>query len=119
MSPPAPAKKDPELKPFADKLKSLRGALSQEEAAHRAGISRATWQNAELQVRRPWTKNLRSIAKAFGGKNWEELHEELFRLSHGMPEPITRLSDEELDRLATRLAPILAEEMNRLQQRRK
>ena len=97
----------------------MRGALSQDEAAARARISRATWQNAELQLRRPWSKNLRSIAVAFGGKNWEELHQELFQLSHGMPEPITRLSDEELDRLATRLAPILAEELDRFQQRRK
>lgn len=110
---------NPDLQPFAARLRSLRGGLTQDEAASRAGVNPATWQNAELAKNRPWPKTLRAISVAFGGKDHEALYDELHELAHGRPEPFQRLTDEEVDRFARRLAPFLAEALDQLPKRRK
>lgn len=94
---------------LADKLRELRGPLSQAEAAIKAGISLRTWQNIERQlVDHPWPATLRKIASAF-----DTDPDELWALQDARP-LVERFSDEELDRLASRLAPLLAHHLKRL-----
>lgn len=96
---------------LADKLRELRGPLSQPEAAIRSGVSPKTWQNIENQmVDHPWPSTLRKIADAFGVDA-----DELWALQDARP-LVERFSDEELDRLAARLAPLLALHLRRLDQ---
>lgn len=101
----------PGSKLLADKLRELRGGMTQPEAALKAKISLKTWQNLEEQeVANPWPTTLRKIAEAFG-LDADELW------SYSDPRPLVeRFSDEELDRLAARLAPLLALHLKRLDQ---
>ena len=69
----------------------------------RAGISHGTWQNLERCIGRPQPATVRRIAEGFG-----ETFDELWSYVEDTP-LVERFSDEELDRLARRLAPLLAQ----------
>mgnify|MGYP000750583080 CR=1 FL=1 len=87
---------------LATRLKALRGALTQEQAAARAGISGNTWQNLERAVTRANPSTVQRIAQGFD-LDYDELW------SYVVDTPLhERFTDEELDRLAARLAPLLA-----------
>ena len=93
---------------LATKLRSLRGGLTQADAAQRAGISEATWQNLERSMTRGQPATLRRIADGFG-MTFEELW------SYVEDRPLAeRFTAAELDELAKRLAPLLAVEIRRL-----
>ena len=106
-----PSKDRPGSKLLADKLRELRGSITQPEAAIRAGISFRSWQKLENQeTAQPKATTLRKIADAFGADP-----DELW--SYADPRPLVeRFSDEEIDRLAARLAPLLALHLKRLDQ---
>ena len=92
---------------LATKLRSLRGGITQADAAQRAGISEATWQNLERAVTRGQPSTLRRIADGFG-MTFEELW------SYVENRPLAeRFTPEELDKLAKRLAPLIAVGINR------
>lgn len=88
---------------LAARLKALRGALTQTEAAARAGVSHGTWQNLERAIGRPQPATVRKIALGFG-----ESFDSLWSYVEDTP-LVERFTDEELDRLARRLAPLLAQ----------
>ncbi|MEI6446490.1 MAG: helix-turn-helix transcriptional regulator [Actinomycetes bacterium] len=95
------------------RLKQLRGGLTQKEAAARVGLHYSTWQKIELGVTaRPEAKNIRAIATGFGVD-----YDELWSYVDRLPAP-ERFTDEELDRLAIRLAPLLADRLNEIERRR-
>jgi len=112
-----------ELEPLGRRIRALRGNLTQIEAAERADISSATWQHLELAKHRANSRTLKRISRAFGGSDWESLWKELMELSTPTVPLEERFTNEELDRLAVRLAPFLAEalvpELERLLSRRK
>lgn len=88
---------------LADRLVALRGGLTQTEAALRAGISHGTWQNLERQKVRAQPMTLRRIADGFA-ISYDELW------SYVEDTPLSeRFSDAELDALARRLAPLIAQ----------
>lgn len=92
---------------LAAHLKSLRGGLTQAEAGARAGVSPNTWQNLERAKFRPQPSTLRRIADGFN-VSYEDLW------SYFEDRPLAeRFTDAELDRLARRLAPMLAEYLKR------
>ena len=95
---------------LAAKLKQLRGEMTQEQAAAKAGVSMSTWQNIELQKFRAAPITLRRISEGFG-VNIDDLRD----LTDDSA-VIQRFSDEELQRLAERLAPALALELVRLRE---
>jgi len=90
---------------LAERLKSLRGALTQDQAAARADISENTWMNLELAHTRAQPRTIQRIARGF-----EVDYDELW--SYVVDTPLhERFSDEELDRLAARLAPLIADRL--------
>jgi len=93
---------------LAAKLKALRGPLTQAEAAHVAGISFKTWENLERRNTRAQPATLRRIAEGFS----VDLRD-LYDLVSDTPVD-ERFTDEELDRLAERLAPLIARRVARL-----
>jgi len=112
--------KQPELAKFAKRIRALRGTLTQAQAAQRAGCSERTWQNYERQLTKPRPDQIRFIAGAFGPSDPKAMFEELHSLAYGpMLELEDRFTDAELDRLAARLAPFLAEYLTRIQEQRK
>lgn len=99
--------------PIGRKLRDLRGALTQAQAAERAGITKEAWQLIESgKTKTPAPKTLQGIARAFN-----EDPDVLANFVYLMPEA-QRFTDEELDRLAVRLAPLLAERLTEIQERR-
>lgn len=88
---------------FAARLRALRGGLTQTEAAVRCGISHGTWQNLERAIGRPQPATVRRVAEGFG-----EPFDDLWSYVEDTPLQ-ERFTDEELDRLARRLAPMLAQ----------
>jgi transcriptional regulator with XRE-family HTH domain len=93
---------------LAAKLRELRGDLTQWDAATKAGVSPGTWQNIERQVTRAQGITLKRISDGFGVPI-----EELRDLTDDS-EIVQRFTDEELQRLAERLAPMIAIELGRL-----
>lgn len=86
------------------RLKDLRGGLTQAEAAERAGITKAAWQLIETgKTQHPSSKTLKGIAQAFS-VDFDDLYAYVDRLPSA-----ERFTDEELDRLAVRLAPFVAD----------
>lgn len=103
---------EPELVKFAERIKALRGTLTQAQAATRAGIGERTWQNYERCLSPGKQDQIRAVADAFGGGDADALYDELWMLGHGPGVEIgDRFTDAELDRLAVRLAPFLSEQM--------
>lgn len=98
-----PAKHNPKL---AAAVKRLRGALTQEQAAVRSGVSVKTWSSIE-RGQEPKKFTLVKIAREF-----DVDVEDLWQLTDDTP-LVERFSDEELDRLAMRLAPLVADEVAR------
>lgn len=90
---------------LAARLRALRGALTQDQAAARAGISGNTWQNLERAVTRANPSTVQRIAAGF-----EIDYEELWGYVVDLPLH-ERFTDEELDRLAARLAPLIADRL--------
>lgn len=90
---------------LAARLKQLRGGLTQSQAGERAGISGNTWQNLERGMVRPQPITLQRIATGFGIE-----YSELWSYVDDQP-LVERFSDEELDRLALRLAPLIAQHL--------
>jgi transcriptional regulator with XRE-family HTH domain len=95
-------------KRLASHLRALRGHLTQQEACVQAGISLATWQNLERGNTRAQPATLRRIAEGFDVEP-----RELYDLVSDTPID-ERFTDEELDRLAERLAPLIARRLARL-----
>jgi len=90
---------------LAARLKQLRGGLTQNQAAERATISGATWQHLERALVRPQPITLQRIATGFGIdyiELWSYVDDRTLS---------ERFSDEELDRLALRLAPLIAQHL--------
>jgi transcriptional regulator with XRE-family HTH domain len=92
---------------LANRLRSLRGGLTQTEAALRCGINSGTWQNLERAVGRPQPATVRRIAQGFS-----EPFDALWAYVEDTPLE-ERFTDEELDRLARRLAPMIAQYLQR------
>ena len=93
---------------LATRLRNLRGSLTQEEAARQAKISFGTWQNLERCKTRGQPMTLRRIADGFGVD-----YNELWEMVAG-PQPVDeRFTDAELERLAARLAPMIARHLKR------
>lgn len=91
------------------RLRELRGPRTQAQAAVFAGVDLRTWQKLEIgEVQHPKGTTLRKIAEAF-----EIDLNDLWNLLDTTP-LAERFSDEELDRLAARLAPLLALHLRRL-----
>jgi transcriptional regulator with XRE-family HTH domain len=95
-------------KRLAGQLRTLRGHLTQEEAAGVAGISLQTWQNLERAKTRAQPATLRRIAEGF-----DVDQRELYDLVSDTPVD-ERFTDEELDRLAARLAPMISRRLAKL-----
>ena len=93
---------------LAAKLRALRGPLTQQEAAHVAKISFKTWENLERRNTRAQPATLRRIAEGF-----DIDARELYDLISDTPVD-ERFTDKELDRLAERLAPLIARRLARL-----
>ena len=90
--------------PIGRRLRELRGGLTQAQAAERAGITKAAWQLIETgKTQNPSSRTLKGIAKAFG-VSFDSLYAYVDRLPS-----VERFTDEELDRLAVRLAPFVAD----------
>lgn len=90
-------------------LKALRGTMTQKQAALNAGISHSTWQKIELGLTtRPDPANLKKIADAFDAD-----YQQLLNMVH-TPVNFNQITDEEIDRLAARIAPVIAERVARL-----
>lgn len=99
--------------PIGRKLRELRGGLTQKEADARAGLSDNTWQRIELGVTtRPSMKTKKRISAAFGID-----YDELNSYVEAVPN-VERMTNEELDRLAQRLAPFLADRLIEYLERR-
>ena len=97
---------------LAKRVRSLRGLHTQREAAEIAEISQATFQNIELgKNKSPHQLTLKRIARGFGGSDWEKLWRELMEYAHPVAPLDERLTNQELDRLSRRLAPVLAKEL--------
>ena len=92
---------------LATRLKSLRGGLTQAQAASRSKISEATWQNLERAVVRPQPITVQRIADGFSMS-----FDDLWSYVDDTP-PSERFTDAELDRLAARIAPLIAAELRR------
>jgi transcriptional regulator with XRE-family HTH domain len=90
---------------LAARLKQLRGGLTQQQAGERAGINGNTWQNLERSMVKPQPITLQRIANGFGVE-----YAELWSYVDDQP-LVERFSDEELDRLAMRLAPLIAQHL--------
>ena len=87
---------------LAARLKTLRGGLSQQDSAYRAGINASTWQNLELCKTRAQPVTLQRIAEGFG-IDFDELW------GYVDDRPLDeRFTDDEIERLAARLAPLIA-----------
>jgi transcriptional regulator with XRE-family HTH domain len=97
---------------LAARLRSLRGHLTQQEACVVAGISLATWQNLERGNTRAQPATLRRIAEGF-----DVDQRELYDLVSDTPVD-ERFTDAELDRLAERLAPLIARRLAKLDPKR-
>lgn len=98
------ARTDARTTPIGRKLKALRGGLTQEQAAERAGVTKAAWQLIESgKTQTPAPKTLQGIAAAFS-VDLDELHAFVDPLP-----TVDRFTDAELDRLAVRLAPFVAD----------
>ena len=107
------AKETPNPTAIGRRLKELRGGLTQAEAAQRAGITKAAWQLIETgKTQHPSSKTLKGIAQAFG-VDFDELYGYVDRLP-----TVERFTDEELDRLAVRLAPFVADRIIEFLKRR-
>jgi transcriptional regulator with XRE-family HTH domain len=99
--------------PISKRLRALRGGLTQHEAEARAGLSSNSWQRIELgTTKRPTPKTIRKIAEAFNVD-----FDELWSYVDVLP-TIERFTDEELDRLARRLAPFLGDQIIQYLKRR-
>jgi len=93
---------------LAQRLRNLRGSLTQEQAAVQADISLSTWQNIERRKTRGQPAILRRISKGFAVS-----FDELWELA-GTTQPVDeRFTDAELERLAARLAPMIARHLKR------
>ena len=93
---------------LAKRLRNLRGSLTQEQAAVQADISLSTWQNIERCKTRGQPAILRRISKGFAVS-----FEDLWDLA-AAPQPVDeRFTDAELERLAARLAPMIARHLKR------
>jgi transcriptional regulator with XRE-family HTH domain len=90
---------------LAARLKQLRGGLTQQQAGERAGINGNTWQNLERSMVKPQPITLQRIANGFGVE-----YAELWSYVDDQP-LVERFSDEEIDRLAMRLAPLIAQHL--------
>jgi len=90
---------------LAARLKQLRGGLTQFQAGERAGIAGTTWQNLERSMVKPQPITLQRIANGFGIE-----YAELWSYVDDQP-LVERFTDEELDRLAMRLAPLIAQHL--------
>lgn len=94
---------------LAQRLRNLRGSLTQEQAAIQADMSLSTWQNYERCKSRAQPALLRRISKGFGVS-----FDELWELATTSPQPVDeRFTDAELERLAARLAPMIARHLKR------
>lgn len=93
---------------LAERLRSLRGSLSQQQAAEQAGISHGTWQNLERAITRAQPLTLKRIANGFA-VDYDELWSYVVE-----NKPVDeRFTDAELERLAARLAPMIARHLRR------
>ena len=88
---------------LAQRLRSLRGSLSQQQAAAQAGISAGTWQNLERCETRAQPLTLKRIADGFAVE-----YDELWSYVVENKPVDERFTDAELGRLAVRLAPMIA-----------
>ena len=94
---------------LARKLRELRGAMTQAEAAAYCKLNLKTWENLErANVEDPKPKTLKAIANAF-----EMPYEELWSYVDDT-ELVDRFTDEEIQRLAAALAPLVARQLRRL-----
>jgi len=94
---------------LAQRLRNLRGSLTQEQAAVQADVSLSTWQNIERCKTRVQPAILRRISKEFAVS-----FDELWELATSAPQPVDeRFTDAELERLAARLAPMIARHLKR------
>lgn len=90
-------------------LKAMRGTMTQKQAALNAGIAHSTWQKIELGLTQtPDPANLKKIADAFD-VDYQQLLDYV-----QSPVDLNRITDEEIDRLAARLAPVIAERVAKL-----
>ena len=104
-----PKEAKPGSQKLARKLRELRGAMTQAEAAAYCELNLKTWENLErANVEDPKPKTLKAIAKAF-----EMPYEELWSYVDDT-ELVDRFTDEEIQRLAAALAPLIARQLRRL-----
>ena len=93
---------------LAQRLRSLRGSLSQQQAARQAKISTGTWQNLERCTHRAQPLTLMRIAEGFAVE-----YDELWSYVVENKPVDERFTDAELERLAARLAPMIARHLKR------
>ena len=103
----SPAK--PGSKKLAERLRALRAGLTQGQAAAQAGIAVRTWQKLEYAEHRAQPMTLQRIAQGFAVS-----FDDLWDLVVDQRPLEERFTDEELNRLAVRLAPLIAEHLDRL-----
>jgi len=90
-------------KKLAERLRAMRAGLTQQQAAMQADVNLRTWQNLEHAKTRAQPVTVQRIAKGFAVD-----FDDLWGLVVDQRPLEERFTDEELNRLAARLAPMIA-----------
>jgi len=93
---------------LAERLRAMRGGLTQEQAAAQGDVSLRTWQNYEHAKNRAQPAQVQRIARGFAVD-----FDELWDLVEEQRPLNERFTDQELERLAVRLAPMIAAHLRR------
>jgi transcriptional regulator with XRE-family HTH domain len=94
-------------KKLAERLRAMREGLTQQQAAMQAGVNLRTWQNLEHAKTRAQPVTVQRIAEGFAVS-----FDDLWNLVVDQRPLEERFTDEELNRLASRLAPMIAIHLN-------
>jgi transcriptional regulator with XRE-family HTH domain len=93
---------------LAERLRAMRAGLTQQQAAMQADVNLRTWQNLEHAKTRAQPVTVQRIAKGFAVS-----FDDLWALVVDQRPLEERFTDEELNRLAARLAPMIAQHLDR------
>jgi transcriptional regulator with XRE-family HTH domain len=93
---------------LAERLRAMRAGLTQQQAAMQADVNLRTWQNLEHAKTRAQPVTVQRIAKGFAVS-----FDDLWALVVDQRPLEERFTDEELNRLAARLAPMIAAHLDR------